>query len=75
MSGRSLTDEFGAKYVRDYNRGWKADQRGTSLESGDRAGASKAWEDGFLDHAAGRPKWHLARCKAHHNSEGGCGEA
>jgi hypothetical protein len=34
-----------------------------------------AWEDGFLDEAAGREQFHLRDCKAHHNESGGCGVA
>lgn len=31
-----------------------------------------AFDDGYLDAAAGRERYHLRDCKAHHNNEGGC---
>jgi putative metallohydrolase (TIGR04338 family) len=34
-----------------------------------------AYMDGYLDESAGREKYHLRDCKAHHNGEGGCGVA
>lgn len=34
-----------------------------------------AWEDGMLDENADREMYHLRDCKAHHNEDGGCGQA
>jgi hypothetical protein len=68
-----------AGYDRDsYDRGWRASQRATgsfTLEHADARGEPGAWYDGYLDHAAGRGKWHTPNCPAHHNGPGGCGEA
>ena len=30
-------------------------------------GLNNAWEDGYLDYAAGREKWHLLHCEDHDN--------
>jgi len=80
MARQLLADEFshkpggGEAYVRGYNRGFYA--RGDEpMERADAAGAGDAWYDGYADAGAGRRKWHLPRCKAHHNGPGGCGEA
>lgn len=51
-------------YISEYNRGWAARKRAV-------ADSSEAWEDGYLDAAAGRPKWHYTYCTDHDN----CGEA
>lgn len=69
----------GETYVRDYNRGWRDSQRyaaGRQTPFQDGAG-SIAYDDGYLDHGAGRDdeRWHLAWCTAHHNNEGGCGRS
>ena len=59
-------------YDRDaYTRGWKS----TSLEGGDMRGEPNEWYDGYMDAACGRDKWHRPLCPAHHNEEGGCGQA
>lgn len=57
------------KYVSDYNAGWAASKREFSSlwDSGDTA---HSWDDGYLDYAAGRPKWHLTYCLNHDE----CGE-
>lgn len=69
----------GEQYVRDYGKGWRDSQRyarghATPFQSGL---GSHAYDDGYLDHGAGRDdqKWHLAWCAAHHNDDGGCGRA
>lgn len=62
-------------YRRAYERGWRSGQRGAKLEGADRRGEPDAWYDGFHDHAAGRPKWHLATCRAPsgiHDGTAGC---
>lgn len=69
---------LGEQYVRDYRRGWRDSQRiargagETAFQAGT---GSHAYEDGYLDHAAAREKWHLAYCTAHSNDSGGCGQA
>lgn len=72
---QTLADEFGADYVRHYNRGRQASLRGSELDAADWRGEPDAWYNGYADVAAGRAKWHLPRCKVHHNGPGGCGEA
>lgn len=66
-------------YDRDaYTRGWRASMYATGstvLDNADARGEPGAWYDGYFDAAAGREKWHLATCPAHHNGEGGCGVA
>lgn len=54
-------------YAREYRSGWAAAQRGGVPRKWDEGTASYAWEDGYLDAAAGREKWHLAYC------DGECG--
>lgn len=53
-------------YIAEYNRGWAAGARGPI----DRSEQSHAWDDGYLDRAAGRAKWHLTYCSNHDD----CGE-
>ena len=55
-------------YVREYNNGWQAARRSGDL---DRSDTSHAWDDGWLDANAVRPKWHLTWCLDHDQ----CGEA
>lgn len=61
-------------YVAQYNLGWQASTRvgrtGQDSEAWDSGSTSPAWDDGYLDHAAGRPKWHLTYCVDHDT----CGE-
>lgn len=52
-------------YIREYNRGWKMAQRRDWPP-----GTSHAFDDGYLDRAAGRIKWHLTYCPDHDE----CGE-
>lgn len=56
-------------YIEEYNKGWQASRRGSTVawESGR---TSHAYDDGYLDAAAGRPKWHLTHCIDHDE----CGE-
>lgn len=56
-------------YVREYNAGWAAGARGAS-EKWASGTSSHAWDDGYLDAAAGRAKWHLTWCDDHDQ----CGE-
>lgn len=57
-------------YRRDYNRGWQSSARGGSLDAADSRGEPDAWYDGYMDMAAGRPKWHFATCtdRDHHEA-------
>lgn len=54
------------RYKSEYNAGWKASGRGSDWPDG----TSHSWDDGYLDRAAGRAKWHLTWCLDHDN----CGE-
>jgi hypothetical protein len=50
-------------YRAAYERGWRYSARpGATLEHLDDTRAPEATYDGYLDYAAGREKWHLARC-------------
>lgn len=64
-------------YVAAYNRGWRSAlaEGGFPLDNADARNEPSAWYDGYYDHAAGREKWHLPYCAAHHNGPGGCGWA
>lgn len=53
------------EYRAEYERGWRNARRSSYMPSG-----SQAHDDGFLDGATGRPKWHLAHCTNHDE----CGE-
>lgn len=55
-----------AQYRTEYEKGWARAKRTDEYPSG----GSGALEDGYLDQAAGRPKWHLAHCTDHDH----CGE-
>lgn len=55
-------------YRKSYEAGWRYSQRpSASLDYADRTGKSRdtGWMDGYLDLAAGRPKWHRLNCKDH----------
>lgn len=70
--------ELTPQYKKDYSRGWVSYHRSTEISALDRAdarGESDAWYDGYLDGAAGREKWHMPKCAAHHNGPDGCGWA
>lgn len=60
-----------------YSRGWTAGERcgDGCLDRADARGEVDAWYDGYLDSAVGRYKWHRPLCSAHHNGDGGCGDA
>lgn len=53
-----------AEYIREYNNGWQAGGLVYS-EAWDSGMTGAAWDDGYLDRAAGRPKWHLTHCRDH----------
>lgn len=62
-------------YVREYNTGFMAGRRsargGPTPRAWDSGHSSAAYDDGYLDAVADRPKWHLAHCVDHD----ACGEA
>ncbi len=58
-----------ADYIAQYNAGYKAASRDYSA-AWDSGTTSHAWDDGYLDRATRRPKWHLTYCLDHDN----CGE-
>jgi hypothetical protein len=62
---------------KDYTRGWRSGlySTGMALDNADARGEPEAWYDGYMDAAAGRAKWHIPNCPAHHNHDGGCGQA
>lgn len=59
----------GEEYVRDYNRGWAASGRRTVSSEWDAGYGTVGFDDGYMDRAASREKWHLAWCDDH----GECG--
>ena len=63
MTNRVDTPEYRAAY----NRGWRASATttGGALDRADARREPDAWYDGYLDHAAGREKWHLLHCPDH----------
>lgn len=69
-----------AEYSKAYRRGWRHSSTvhasldnnpypwHPGLQVGDASnGLNDAWEDGYLDYAAGREKWHLLHCEDHEN--------
>lgn len=52
-------------YRAEYEKGWRAASRTTDFPSG-----TGAHDDGYLDRASGRAKWHLTYCADHDE----CGE-
>lgn len=62
-------------YIAQYNLGWQASTRvsrtGQESEAWSSGETNFAWDDGYLDRAAQRPKWHLTYCADHD----ACGEA
>lgn len=63
------------KYRAEYEAGWTTAGRTSDSSKYGSGGYTWAWEDGYLDRAAGREKWHITRCPLHDNIEGGCGVA
>jgi hypothetical protein len=49
-------------YIDEYNKGWQASKRVGKIERHD---TTHAVDDGYLDYAAGRAKWHLTYCPDH----------
>lgn len=67
-----------AVYNRMYLKGWAASRRTDDMEAAEARFVSRnrvkwsgpeheAWEDGWLDVAAGREMWHLRDCEDHDN--------
>lgn len=78
----SLGGRYAAKhgieaYRAQYDKGWRDSGKPRLSERGPwhMGTSTDAYDDGYLDRAAGREKWHLTRCLAHHNGDGGCHEA
>jgi hypothetical protein len=57
-------------YIEEYNNGWACARRGSEDNPFSRGTSSHAFDDGYLDAASGRMKWHLTYCADHDN----CGE-
>lgn len=66
------------RYNRFYVKGWAASSRGSDLGAAESRFIARnrvqwsgpeheAWEDGWLDVAAGREMWHLRDCEDHDN--------
>jgi hypothetical protein len=60
--------DFGPEYVKWYNRGWaysNSPSGAATLDHVDSSdmGAYEASYDGYLDAAAGLPKWHSGLCR------------
>jgi hypothetical protein len=73
--GRRAAESLGVDgYIAQYNLGWQASTRvsrtGQDSEAWGSGMTNYAWDDGYLDHAAGRAKWHLTYCADHD----ACGE-
>jgi hypothetical protein len=63
-------DEALGWYVSEYQAGYAAGGRAGVPQKWDDGSSSAAWDDGYLDRSAGRPKWHLTYCQDHDE----CGE-
>lgn len=63
-------DEARDWYIGEYNRGWAAAARPGLCRDWDSGFSTHAFDDGYLDRAAQRMKWHLTYCTDHDN----CGE-
>lgn len=73
--GRRAAESLGVDgYIAQYNLGWQASTRvsrtGQNSEAWSSGMTNYAWDDGYLDNAAGRAKWHLTYCRNHDE----CGE-
>jgi hypothetical protein len=68
----------GPVYNGHYSRGWRASQNPGSgygpspLERADDRNEPRAWYDGYLDYATGRPKFHSRDCRAPEHDAGSC---
>lgn len=57
-------------YVKQYQAGYAAAGRPNASKAWENGTSSNAYDDGYLDRAAGRAKWHMTYCTDHDN----CGE-
>jgi hypothetical protein len=64
-----------AWYVREYNLGYRAAARASDSKVFEEGAGSIPWNEGYMDRAAGRAKWHLTYCTNHDNTKAGCGDA
>lgn len=67
--GRNAVDSV-EQYIRDYNAGYTASGRSGESARWEAGNTPHSWDDGYLDRAAGRAKWHLTYCSDHNE----CGE-
>jgi hypothetical protein len=68
--GRRYAEAYGVdEYKREYNKGWAGGRRAqdTPPRAWENGTSSDAYDDGYLDAAAGRSKWHLTNCPDHEN--------
>ena len=64
-----------AEYAKAYEKGWRhSATANASLDNPANTGgpAGWAWEDGYLDYAVDRPKWHRATCTLDEHDQPGC---
>lgn len=62
----------GERYVRDYRKGWRDSANPSDRTAFADGSGSDAYDDGYLDRATEREKWHLAWCENHDSSQGAC---
>lgn len=65
ISATRCATEILKTYLRLYNAGWAAGSRGGSSKLWESGTSPHAWDDGYLDAVAQRPKWHLTFCTDH----------
>lgn len=76
VARRREREQVPMTYEQSYESGWRSTYGDPTPRTMYRKGFSPdAFNDGYLDAAAGRAKFHRRDCTAHHNDEGGCGEA
>lgn len=78
LGGRFIERHGIEAYHREYDKGWRDSGNPRLSERGPwhMGTSTDAYDDGYLDRAAGREKWHLTRCPLHDNGvPGGCNEA
>lgn len=56
-----LEAETVEEYIKDYGTGWRDAQADRTWDHD----VSNAYDDGFMDRAAGRIKWHTTYCESH----------
>lgn len=64
MAKRGRLKDIDPNVLRDYRNGWRASANVGSLDRADARGVSWAWEDGYIDRACGREKYHLLLCNS-----------